>query len=166
MDTTAQTPRPQDKRPAAERLHPLMWEDYAALPLESLTFDTIDTRIMAPYCVAIRFFSQGHYLHAGRQDHGDSLAGRNILAGDLLIFDRDRTTPTDDAIMLVEDRHPAYVARVCRLLAPGFAEFHAAAPGYPILNGARRIVGTLAAVVRCTDGSQGGRMPVPLEGAD
>jgi len=44
--------------------------------------------------------------------------------------------------------------RICRVLDGGAVEFHAAAESYPILNGARRIVGTVAVVVRCTEGQE------------
>jgi len=152
MKNTAQpAPREADRRPYAERQHPYMWADYTELPPASLSFDMCDTRIIAPYCVTLRFFAQGHYLHPGRRDHGDALSGRHILPDDVLIFDRDRTTPEDDAIMLVKDGGD-WVPRVCKILADGFVEFHAAAPAYPILSGEREIVGTLAAVVRATDG--------------
>jgi len=151
------------KNTAAERPYPLMWEghNYAELPLESLTLDSCMTRMIAPYCVTLAFFSTTRELLVGRGDPGDSLAGRSILPADALLFDHSRTTPQDDAIMLVEDGRE-FVARVCRVLADGTVEFRAAAEGYPILTGARRIYGTLAAVVRATDG----RLPVPDEYAD
>lgn len=143
------------KNAAAERPYPLMWEghDYAELPLESLTLDSCMTRIIAPYCVTLAFFSTTRELLVGRGDPGDSLAGRSILPGDALLFDHSRTTPLDGAIMLVEDGRE-FVARVCHILADGAVEFHAAAEGFPILSGECRIYGTLAAVVRATDGRE------------
>lgn len=153
------------KNTAAERPYPLMWDghDYAELPLASLTFDRCMTRIIAPYCVTLAFFSTTREVLVGRGDPGDSLAGRSILPGDALLFDHSRTTPQDDAIMLVEDGRE-FVARVCHVLTDGSVEYHAdtAAEGYPILTGERRVWGTLAAVVRATDG----RLPVPSEYAD
>jgi len=47
-----------------------------------------------------------------------------------------------------------------------FTAAHAAAASYPILGGERKIYGTLAAVVRCPDGAEDGRMPVPPQSAD
>jgi len=76
----------------------------------------------------------------------DSLSGRQIAVGDVLIYDQART----------DEARPWIVARVCRLV-DGWPEYHATVPGYPILNGERKVYGTLAAVVRCTDGKEGGR---------
>jgi hypothetical protein len=125
--------------------------DDTTLPLASLTFERVSIRIDPPYYLAVVLKSSGHYLNTHSRLTDDSLGGRHILPGDLLIFDYDRTTPEDGVIMLVQDG-AEYVARVCRVLADGRVEFHPAAPGYPILNGERRISGTLAAVVRATDG--------------
>lgn len=143
----------KDTNSAADRPYPLMWDgrDYAVLPLASLTLDTVDVRIGPPYCVGVRFFSTAHELLVGRRDHGDCLVGRHILGDDVLIYDAGRTTPEDGAIMLVEDGQ-TWRPRVCRVLAAGVVEFHAAVAGYPILTGARRISGTLAAVIRVADG--------------
>ncbi len=143
------------KNTAGDRPYPLLWEghDYAALPLESLTFDSGMTCLIAPYCVTLAFFSTTREVLVGRGDPGDSLAGRSIRPGDALLFDHSRTAPQDDAIMLVEDGRE-FVARVCRVLADGTVEFRAAAEGYPILTGERRVWGTLAAVVRATDGRE------------
>ncbi len=143
------------KNTAADRPYPLMWEghDYEPLPLESLTMDMCDIRIIAPYCVAIRFFSTTDQLLVGRDNHGASLAGRHILPDDQLIYDGRRTAPEDGAIQWVQDSGE-WVPRVCHILADGAVEFHAAAEGYPILTGERRIYGTLAAVVRATDGRE------------
>ncbi len=132
-----------------------MWDGtaYETLPLESLTLDSCDTRMIAPYCVAVRFFATTDRLLAGRGEQGDSLTGRSILPGDLLIYDESRTTPEDGVIMLI--RHGKEVAaRVCVVLADGTVEFHAAAEGYPIFTGACRVYGTLAAVVRATEGRE------------
>lgn len=129
----------------------LLMEDYSTLPLASLTIDHATVRLDEPYFVGVAFFANGHYLNTNRREQGDALIGRNIVPDDLLIFDYDRTTPEDGVIMLVEDGRE-FVARVCRVLGAGFVEFHAAAPGYPILSGERKIYGTLAAVIRTTDG--------------
>lgn len=147
----------RDTRPAEERQHPLMWTDYADIPLQSLTLDNATISLEAPYAVALRFFSTGHPLGTWLMVE-DSLSGRQIRAGDVLIYDQARTAPEDDAIQLVAERtdeaQPWIVARVCRLVA-GYPEYHATVPGYPILNGERKVYGTLAAVVRCTDGKAG-----------
>lgn len=154
MDTTERNPRLKDNRPRAERKHPLMWADYDEIPVDSLTLDHATISLEAPYAVAVTFFSTGHRLNTWLMAD-DSLAGRGILDLDTLIYDRERTAPEDDAIQLVAERadeaQPRIVARVCRLVA-GFPEYPAAAPGYPILNGERKVYGTLAAVVRATDG--------------
>jgi len=125
---------------AADRPYPLLWDghDYAALPLTSLTLDSGMTRLIAPYCVTLAFFSTTRGLLVGRGDPGDSLTGRSIRPGDALLFDHSRTTPRDDAIVLVEDGRE-FVARVCHVLADGAVEFHATAADYPILTGERRI---------------------------
>ncbi len=155
--TNAGTPerRPRDMRPYEERKHPLMWADYEAIPVQSLTLDTATIGLEAPYAVALRFFSTGHPLSTWLVVE-DSLSGRHIREGDVLIYDQARTAPEDDAIQLVAENTdgatPWIVARVCRVLADGWVEFHATVPGYPILHGERKIYGTLAAVVRCTDG--------------
>jgi hypothetical protein len=156
MDTPERTTRPHDIRPRAARQHPYMWADYEELPTDSLTFDQTMTRLVAPYALCVTFFTTTRELLDNRHETDASLTGRGIYPGDLLIFDKSRTTPDDDAIMLVGDGR-GWVARVCKVLAPGFAEFHAAAEGYPVLNGERRIWGTLAAVLRCTDGKEEGR---------
>jgi len=141
-------------RPWEERQHPLMWADYAAIPLRSLTLDHATIGLEAPYAVALSFFSTGHPLGTWLMVE-ESLSGRQIREGDVLIYDQERTAPEDDAIQLVAENTdgatPWIVARVCRLVA-GFPEYHATVPGYPILNGERKVYGTLAAVVRCTDG--------------
>lgn len=68
----------------------------------------------------------------------DSLRGRHITEGDVLIYDQARTAPEDDAIQLVAENTdaalPRTVARVCRLV-DGYPEYHATVPGYPILSG-------------------------------
>jgi len=156
MDTPERIIREADRRPWDERQHPYMWADYEELPVESLTFDTITTRIIAPYALCVTFFATTRELGDNRHETDASLTGRGIYPGDLLIFDRSRVTPEDDAIMLVQDGR-AWVPRVCKVLAEGWVEFHAAATGYPILNGERKVYGTLAAVVRCTDGKEGAR---------
>jgi len=154
MDTPESTRRTRDMRPWAERKHPLMWADYEEIPVESLTLDNVMIGVEAPYAVALRFFSTGHPLSTWLMVE-DSLSGRHIREGDALIYDRARTAPEDDAIQLVAENTdgatPWIVARVCRL-TDGCPEYHATVPGYPILNGARKIYGTLAAVVRATDG--------------
>jgi len=148
-------PMIKHKNTAADRPYPLMWEghDYEPLPLESLTFDSCMTRLIAPYCVTVSFFSITDRLLVGRGEQDDSLTGRSIIAHDLLIFDEQKTAPLDGAIVLVQDGRE-FVARVCHILADGAVEFHAAAEGYPILTGARKIYGTLAVVVRATDGRE------------
>jgi hypothetical protein len=153
MDKPKRTRREADRRPWEERKHPYMWADYDELPTDSLTFDQTMVRLVAPYAVCVTFFSTTRKLADNRFETDSSLTGRGILPGDLLIFDCSRTTPEDDAIMLVRDGRER-VSRICKVLADGFVEFHAAAAGYPILNGEREIVGTLAAVVRATDGKE------------
>ncbi len=157
MSTPESTRRAPDTRPWAERKHPLMWADYDEIPMRSLTLDTATIGLEAPYAVALRFFSTGHPLSTWLVVE-DSLSGRHIREGDVLIYDQARTTPEDDAIQLVAENTdgatPRIVARVCRLV-DGCPEYHATVPGYPILNGARKVYGTLAAVVRCTDGKAG-----------
>ncbi len=149
----------RDTRPWEERQHPLMWADYAEIPLQSLTLDNATIGLEAPYAVALRFFSTGHPLGTWLMVE-DSLSGRQIREGDVLIYDQARTAPEDDAIQLVAERtdeaQPWIVARVCRLV-DGWPEYHATVPGYPILNGERKVYGTLAAVVRATDGKEDGR---------
>ncbi len=137
------------------RPYPLMWDgiDYEPLPLESLSIDSSMVRLMAPYCVTISFFSTTQHLNDNRGETDGGLIGRNILPQDILIFDQTRTTPLDGAIMQVQDGR-GWIARVCHILADGAVEFHAAAEGFPILTGARKIYGTLAAVVRATDGRE------------
>lgn len=151
MSTPERIVREADHRPYAERQHPYMWADYEQLPTASLTFDQTMTRIVAPYALCVTFFATTRELLDNRHETDASLTGRGIHPGDLLIFDRSRTSPDDDAIMLVRDGR-TWVPRVCKVLGAGFVEFHAAAAGYPILSGERSIYGTLAAVLRCTDG--------------
>jgi len=159
MSTPESTRPARDTRPWAERKHPLMWADYEEIPVRSLTLDTATIALEAPYAVALRFFSTGHPLSTWLMVE-DSLSGRHIREGDVLIYDQARTAPEDDAIQLVaartDEARPGIVARVCRL-TEGEAEYHATVPGYPILNGARQVYGTLAAVVRCTDGKEEAR---------
>ena len=168
MSTPESTRPARDTRAWEERKHPLMWADYEAIPVDSLTLDNAMVSLEAPYAVPLRFFSTGHPLGTWLMVE-DSLNGRHIREGDVLIYDRERTAPEDDAIQLVAERtdeaEPWIVARVCRL-TEGEAEYHATVPGYPILGGERKIYGTLAAVVRCTDGTEDGRMSVPPEDAD
>ncbi len=151
MSTPERTQPARDRRPAAERQHPYMWADYEELPVASLALDHSTTRVVAPYALCVTFFSAARQLGDNRGATDASLTGRGILPGDLLIFDYARTTPEDDAIMLVQDGR-AWVPRVCKVLAEGWVEYHAAATGYPILSGERKVYGTLAAVVRATDG--------------
>ncbi len=155
--STPESKRPaRDIRPWAERQHPLMWGDYEEIPIDSLTLDNATISLEAPYAVALGFFSTGHPLGTWLMVE-ESLSGRHIREGDVLIYDRERTAPEDDAIQLVAERtdeaQPRIVARVCRLTEGG-AEYHATVPGYPILNGERQVYGTLAAVVRATDGRE------------
>ena len=137
------------------RPYPLMWDstDYEPLPLESLTIDSSMVRLMAQYCVTISLFSTTQHLNDNRGETDGALVGRGILPGDILIFDRSRTAPLDGAVMLIQEGKE-WMARVCHILADGAVEFHAAAEGFPILTGERRIYGTLAAVVRATDGRE------------
>lgn len=142
-------------RRGLDRRHPLLMRDHPEACAASLTLDNIRVSLVAPYYAAVAFFSTTQRLNSLSDHQDDGLIGRHILPGDLLLFDMGRTTPEDGAVMWVEDTHPAYVARVCRVLPDGRVEFHAAAPGFPVLAGERRIVGTLAAVVRATDGKPG-----------
>jgi len=140
----------------AQHPYPLMWEGgdrYRTLPTESLTLDMIDTAFIAPYCVIVRFFATSDRLLVPRDTADAGLTGRGILPGDLLIFDAVRAAPQNGAVVLVQDG-AGWVARVCAVLADGTVEYHAdtAAEGYPILTGERRVSGTLAAVIRATDG--------------
>ncbi len=154
MSTPERSTREADRRPWEERKHPYMWADYEQLPTASLTFDQTMTRLVAPYALCVTFFATTRELVDNRHETDASLTGRGIHPGDLLIFDRSRTTPDDGAIMLVQDGRE-WVSRVCKVLAAGWVEFHAAAAGYPVLSGERQIYGTLAAVLRCTDGKEG-----------
>ncbi len=142
-------------RRGLDRRHPLLMHDHPEATAASLSLDNIRVSLAAPYHAAVTFFSTTDRLNTMRDLADDGLIGRGILPGDLLLFDCGRTAPEDGAIMWVEAAHPAYVARVCRVLADGRAEFRAAAPGFAVLSGERRIVGTLAAVVRATDGRGG-----------
>jgi len=134
--------------------YPLMFhrDRYEPLPLESLTIDSCVASLAAPYCLSILFFTTT-VRFIERQQADDSLAGRAIRAEDVLIFDHTRTAPLDGAVQLLADGD-GYRARICVVLADGTVEFHAAAAGFPILTGARRIYGTLAAGVRATDGRE------------
>lgn len=168
MDTPESKRPAHDIRPWEERQHPRMWADYDEIPVRSLTLDHATIGLEAPYAVALGFFSTGHPLGTWLMVE-ESLSGRHIREGDVLIYDQERTAPEDDAIQLVAENTdgatPWIVARVCRLI-DGRPEYHATVPGYPLLNGERKIYGTLAAVVRCTDGTEDGRLPVPPQYAD
>lgn len=59
MTTPKRTQPTPDMRPYEERQHPLMWADYAEIPVDSLTLDTATIGFEAPYAVALRFFSTG-----------------------------------------------------------------------------------------------------------
>jgi hypothetical protein len=128
----------------------------------TLTMESLQTRLLPPYQVALvlRYpgedTSGGERLMAGPAMADDSLVGRAILPGDLLIFDRLRTDPRDGAIVLI--RHDdASITRIYRATPTG-PEFHAAGGDYPPTVGAQRILGTLVAVVRVDGNQEGGSL--------
>lgn len=153
-------PAPRFRRTAHSRREPVVSSRQMLLSPEghqgtrSLSIDSIIMRLDPPHVAQLIFYSSGHRLNEYSVTD-DSLAGRGILAGDAILYDLARKRPEDGAIMLVDERiDPATawpVLRVCRVVN-GSPEYHAAVAGYPILNGERKVYGTLAAVVRCTDG--------------
>lgn len=128
----------------------------------SLAIETIHTGLMEPYRVGIVLtppdegdrhdpdgsgrYSRLNRLIAARSLCDDSMGGADILPGDFLIYDGDRTTPTDGAIMWIQDGKD-FLPRIARV-AGDVVEYHPAAPGYPVLSGERKVWGTVAALVR------------------
>ena len=128
----------------------------------TLTMESLQTRLLPPYQVALvlRYpgedSSQGERLMAGPDLADDSLVGRAILPGDLLIFDRLRTDPRDGAIVLLQHGKES-VTRIYRA-TPSGPEFHAAGGDHPPIVGEQRICGTLIAVVRVDGNQEGGSL--------
>jgi len=162
---TKNRPAPRFRRTTRTRREPIAsWQNILMHPddhqgTRSLSIDSIIMRLDPPHIAQLIFYSGGHRLNEWTVAD-DSLAARGILAGDCVLYDTARKQPEDGAIMLIDERidtqTPWPVLRVCRLTGAG-VEYHAAAEGYPILDGERKVYGTLAAVVRATDGKVGGR---------
>ena len=158
---TKHRPAPRYRRATRTRREPsASWRNILLHPdahqgTRSLSIDSIIMRLDPPHIAQLIFYSSGHRLNEYAVTD-DSLAARGILAGDAILYDLARKRPEDGAIMLVDEAiDPATawpVLRVCRLRNGGSPEYHATVPGYPILSGERKVYGTLAAVVRCTEG--------------
>ncbi len=121
-----------------------------AEPGQSLSPYSLTVSLYPPFYLAVIFRTQRERLFAAHERADDTLADRHIVDGDLLIFDRLKTAPTDGAIVHLLDREPP--VRVARV-TPAGVEYHL--PGHAPLTGAERVSGTLAAVVRHygTDGA-------------
>ena len=114
-----------------------------AEPGRSLSPYSLSVSLHEPYYLAVTFRTQRDRLFAAQERAGDELADRHIIDGDLLLFDRLVTEPTDGAIVHLLDREPP--VRVARVTPTG-VEYHL--PGHAPLTGAERVYGTLAGVVR------------------
>ncbi len=114
-----------------------------AEPGQSLSPYSLNVSVYEPFYLAVIFRTQRDRLFAAQERAGDELADRHIIDGDLLLFDRLVTEPTDGAIVHLLDREPP--VRVARVTPTG-VEYHL--PGHAPLTGAERVYGTLAGVVR------------------
>jgi len=122
-----------------------------AKPGQSLTPWKVVVQLIEPYYLGVFFRTQRErHLTELRERADGGLIDRHIEAGDILIFDLTKTAPDDGAIVFVRDDDGTALARVLRRTPTG-VEFHPAAPGYPVLTGARQVYGTLAGVVRAYD---------------
>jgi len=122
-----------------------------AKPGRALTVWKVVVQLIEPYYLGVFFRTQRERHLTNMPDRADGgLTGRHIAAGDILLFDLTKTAPDDGAIVYVRDDDGTDLARVLRRTPTG-VEFHPAAPGYPVLTGARQVYGTLAGVVRAYD---------------
>lgn len=123
-----------------------------ATPLPpTLTFEGIEVQFVKPHTMSICLRAEGDACYSTRlltprNLADDSMVGADILPGDLLIYDGDRTAPIDGAIVFVQDGKDS-VPRIARVDGDT-VEYHPAAEGYPILSGERKVWGTVAALVR------------------
>jgi len=120
-----------------------------AAPGQSLSPYTLSVSLHEPYYLSVTFRTQEQRLFAAAERADDTLAAHDIVAGDVLIFDRRKTEPTDGAIVHLRDREPP--VRVARVTQAG-VEYHL--PGHPPLTGSETVYGTLAGVVRHYGGEE------------
>ena len=120
-----------------------------AEPGRSLSPYSLSVSLHEPFYLAVTFRTQEQRLFAATERADETLAAHHIVAGDLLIFDRLKTEPTDGAIVHLLDREPP--VRVARVTPTGIS-YHL--PGYPVLTGSETVYGTLAGVVRHYGGEE------------
>ena len=122
-----------------------------AEPGRSLSPYSLSVSLHEPFYLSVTFRTQAQRLFAAAERADDTLAAHHIVAGDLLLFDRLKTEPTDGAIVHLLDREPP--VRVARVTPTGI-EYHL--PGHAPLTGSETVYVSLAGVVRHYGGEDAG----------